>query len=195
MRPFTLERLDSLLKTAPKQTFWRHDVDFSLDAALKMAEFEAERGISAIYYLFWNIKQPFYSSREALEAEKQLVELGHRTGLHLDERLDNISKFAEIAPEIHVSFHCPTENVLWKTIPGLVSAYEPQWEGYYVADSTGTFRFGDPEDLVTSLAWQINLHPEWWFEPHWLDSVDEETYEEIFYDKHPRGGTFIGANR
>ncbi|MBX5474886.1 MAG: GNAT family N-acetyltransferase, partial [Thermoleophilia bacterium] len=36
---------------APGDLFLRHDVDMSLDAALAMAELEAERGVAATYFL------------------------------------------------------------------------------------------------------------------------------------------------
>ena len=60
----------------------RHDVDLSLDAALRMAELEAEAGAAATYFLmtrseFYNLDAP--SGAAAIE---RLRELGHRVGLH-----------------------------------------------------------------------------------------------------------------
>ncbi|HSO02351.1 MAG TPA: hypothetical protein VLS46_07470, partial [Gaiellaceae bacterium] len=60
----------------------RHDVDLSLDAALRMAEAEAETGAQATYFLmtgsvFYNL-----SSHEGEQALGRLRELGHRVGLH-----------------------------------------------------------------------------------------------------------------
>jgi hypothetical protein len=61
-----------------------------------------------------------------------------------------------------LSFHCPPDCLLWRDIPGFESAYAPEWQGHYFADSRGAFLYGDPEDSdVRPL--QINLHPEHWF--------------------------------
>jgi len=56
----------------------RHDVDLSLDAALRMAELEADAGAVATYFLmtgsvFYNL-----SSHEGEQALARLRELGHR---------------------------------------------------------------------------------------------------------------------
>src|SRR5215510_16309039 len=73
----------------------RHDVDLSLDAALRLAELEAEAGAAATYFLmtrsvFYNLASP-----EGETMVARLRELGHRVGLHavhphvdLDERFD-----------------------------------------------------------------------------------------------------------
>ena len=76
----------------------RHDVDLSLEAAIRLAELEAELGVRATYLLlkrseFYNLAAP---SGEAAIA--RLRELGHRVGLHAvwpeadwDERFDRVA--------------------------------------------------------------------------------------------------------
>jgi hypothetical protein len=181
-RPFSVERLDKLLTEASEYTFWRHDVDVSLFAALEMAEFEAERGISAIYYLFFDGNCPFYSAYSALETGNRLRKLGHDVGIHVDERLSDLS---DVQPGMQVSFHCPTEEVLWKDFNFIQSAYASHWEHRYVSDSGGKFSYGDPEDVIYTGGWQVNLHPEWWFSPNWLFTVNFKDYENFFHKKHP----------
>ena len=66
----------------PGTVLLRHDVDLSLDAALRMAELEAEAGAQATYFLmtgsvFYNL-----ASHEGERALARLRELGHRVGLH-----------------------------------------------------------------------------------------------------------------
>jgi len=186
-RPFTLERLDDLLRRYPK-AFWRHDVDFSLNAALKMAEFEAEDGIFSTFYLFQVENHcPFYSWWDARRMKIQLEKLGHSVGVHIDERKITLEwdKFYEFMNDRPlVSFHCPSEKVLWRRFNTFKSAYEPYWKDRYLADSTGKFRFGDPEDVIPrdsdGAGWQINLHPEWWFEPDWEDNVIPDLYDAFF---------------
>ena len=75
----------------------RHDVDLSLEAALAMAELEAELEAPATYFLmtrseFYNLDAP--SGADAIE---RLRRLGHRVGLHAvypeaapDPRLDPV---------------------------------------------------------------------------------------------------------
>ena len=60
----------------------RHDVDLSLDAAVRMAELEAKADVGATYFLmtqsvFYNLGSP-----EGERALARLRELGHRVGLH-----------------------------------------------------------------------------------------------------------------
>jgi hypothetical protein len=89
----------AFFETAPQPgtVILRHDVDLSLDAALRMAELEADAGARATYFLmtgsvFYNL-----SSAEGERTLERLRELGHRVGLHavyprvdLDERLDPV---------------------------------------------------------------------------------------------------------
>ncbi len=62
----------------------RHDIDYSTDAALAMAEEEASRGVRATYFLLLN--GFYYNLLEAAHAHvaARLVELGHEVGLHYD---------------------------------------------------------------------------------------------------------------
>ena len=65
----------------------RHDIDFSLSAALKMAHFEAERGIRATYFLLLCSEYYNLLSRGSCNVPQQLVALGHEVGLHYDVRV------------------------------------------------------------------------------------------------------------
>ena len=62
----------------------RHDVDYSIDAALEMARQEASRGVAATYFLllngvYYNLFDPRYASAPA-----EFAALGHEVGLHYD---------------------------------------------------------------------------------------------------------------
>ena len=84
----------------------RHDVDLSLDAALRMAELEAEEGAAATFFLmtesvFYNLGSP-----EGVAAIARLGELGHRVGLHgvwpnarLDGRFEPVVAWHNPDPE------------------------------------------------------------------------------------------------
>ena len=60
----------------------RHDVDLSLDAAVRMAEIEHDASASATYFLM--TESVFYNldSSEGVAAIARLRELGHRVALH-----------------------------------------------------------------------------------------------------------------
>lgn len=95
---FTFEWYDELLNTlveqryscigfdheiAPETVFLRHDVDWSPRRAVRMAEIEAEHGVTATY--FFLVTSPFYNvmNREVRERIEQIDDLGHEIGLHL----------------------------------------------------------------------------------------------------------------
>jgi hypothetical protein len=144
----------------------RHDVDLSLDAALQMAEVEAETGASATYFLM--TESVFYNlaSTEGVAAISRLRELGHRVGLHavhpnalLDERFDPV-----------VAWHNPEPAFMSQRIEGAVNVMQ---EGYfdppsYRSDSNQRWRFGCPHEELRagSFAWlQLLTHPEIWVYP------------------------------
>jgi hypothetical protein len=144
----------------------RHDVDLSLDAALRMAELEAEEGASATYFLM--TESVFYNlaSKEGVAAITRLRELGHRVGLHavhpnaaLDERFDPV-----------VAWHNPDPEYMTAPIPGAVNVMQ---EGYfdpptYRSDSNQRWRFGCPHEELRAggFAWlQLLTHPEIWVYP------------------------------
>jgi hypothetical protein len=144
----------------------RHDVDLSLDAALRMAELEAEEGASATYFLM--TESVFYNlaSKEGVAAIDRLRALGHRVGLHavypnatLDERFDPV-----------VAWHNPDPQYMTRTIDGAVNVMQ---EGYfdpptYRSDSNQRWRFGCPHAELRSggFPWlQLLTHPEIWAYP------------------------------
>lgn len=178
-RPFSLERLESLLSL--DGVTWRHDVDQSPNAALAMARFEASLGVKATFYVM--ARSPFYNpfSHHTRGVIREIATLGHRLGVHCDlnaprgyegspsEATYFVRREHEFLRAVtrlpftrRVSFHRPPDCVLWQNLVGFESAYAPQWQGHYFADSRGAFLYGDPEDSdVRPL--QINLHPEHWF--------------------------------
>jgi hypothetical protein len=125
----------------------RHDVDLSLDAALRLAELEADAGARATYFLmtgsvFYNL-----SSQEGEHALGRLRELGHRVGLHavyprldLDDRFDPVNVMA--SP--------------W---------FDPET---YRSDSNQHWRSGCPHEELRAGAFpwlQLLTHPEIWVYP------------------------------
>jgi hypothetical protein len=143
--------------------FLRHDVDLSLDAAVRMAEVEAEHDVRATYFLM--TQSVFYNlaSSEGVETVSRLRDLGHAVGLHavhpsidLDERFDPV-----------VAWHNPSSEYMTKSIPGVVNVYaEPYFDPpTYRSDSNQHWRSGCPHEELRGggFPWlQILVHPEIW---------------------------------
>jgi hypothetical protein len=145
------------------QVLLRHDVDLTLDAALRMARLEAEEGVTATYFLM--TRSVFYNlaSSEGEEAIATLRALGHRVGLHavhpdatLDDRFDPV-----------LSWHNPEPEYMTAPVRGAVNVMaEPFFDPHtYRSDSNQRWRSGDPRDELRSGAFpwlQLLVHPEIW---------------------------------
>jgi hypothetical protein len=144
----------------------RHDVDLSLDAAVQLAELEAEAGVAATYFLmtqsvFYNLASP-----EGLRALNRLRELGHGVGLHavwpgveLDERFDPV-----------VAWHNPNPDYMSEPLEGVVNVMQPPFfdPDRYRSDSNQRWRHGCPHDDLArgEFEWlQLLTHPEIWVYP------------------------------
>ena len=144
----------------------RHDVDLSLDAALRLAELEAEASAQATYFLmtrsvFYNLASPEGESTLA-----GLRELGHRVGLHalyphleLDDRFDPV-----------VAWHNPDPEFMREPVDGAVNVMQAPYfdPDHYRSDSNQHWRSGCPhEELAAgSFDWlQLLTHPEIWAYP------------------------------
>jgi hypothetical protein len=177
----------------PGDLLLRHDVDLSLDAALRMAELEADNEAVATYFLmtesvFYNLASP-----EGAETIARLRELGHHVGLHavhphaaLDERFDAV-----------VAWHNPDPAYMTRPIDGAVNAMQ---EGYfapatYRSDSNRRWRSGCPHEELGAGAFpwlQLLVHPEIWVYPGatmgetmraMLDAERERRLEQLAADR------------
>jgi hypothetical protein len=147
----------------PGVVILRHDVDLSLDAALAVAELEAEEGAWSTWFLM--TRSVFYNlaSKEGEHAIARLRRLGHRVAHHavwpdvdLDERFDPV-----------VAWHNPNPEYMWDAIEGAVNVMAlPFFDTEcYRSDSNQQWRRGCPhEELAAgSFEWlQLLTHPEIW---------------------------------
>ncbi len=165
----------------------RHDVDFSLPAALAMAEVEAELGITATYFLLFS--GPHYNllAGDNPRVARTLIELGHEVGLHYDSRavdglppeeaLETLQAEARLlemlggAPITAIARHNPGMGGEdpFERVPGFINAYEPRFTSQiaYVSDSCGAWR----EEALALLTaeepprnMQLLIHPLFWDE-------------------------------
>ena len=171
----------------------RHDVDLSLDAALRVAELESEEGARATYFLM--TESVFYNlaSEEGRSAVARLRELGHRVGLHavyprvrLDDRFDPV-----------VAWHNPDPEYMSEPIDGAANVMEPRFFApeRYRSDSNQRWRSGCPHEALArrEFEWlQLLVHPEIWVYPGasmrqtmlaMLDAERERRLEQLAADR------------
>lgn len=141
---------------------FRHDIDTDLGKAVRLAELEAELGISSTYFVL--LTSDFYNvySRRSYEALQKILRCGHELGLHFDEtRYDGIAGDRDgmvrqiqrearllqdaVGAEIStVSMHMPSRQTLDMDlqIPGMVNSYGKTFfhEFKYLSDSARRWR-------------------------------------------------------
>jgi hypothetical protein len=164
----------------------RHDIDFCVKAARDMALVEAEKGLFSTY--FFMLRTPFYNlfTAENSKAVREIINAGHRIGLHFDRMPYPNASVSELASALNregavlgnwfeteikvVSYHRP----LAREVEGHAEGSHPLLNTYmeaftkrikYFSDSQGAFRFGHPlesETFQKKLPIQILIHPIWW---------------------------------
>jgi hypothetical protein len=147
----------------PGALILRHDVDLSLDAAVRMAEVEAEAGAWSTWFLM--TRSVFYNlaSQEGERAVARLRELGGRIAHHAvwpDVDLD--ARF-----ERTVAWHNPDPEYMTAPIEGAVNVMTAPWfdPEHYRSDSNAHWRHGCPHDELArgDFEWlQLLTHPEIW---------------------------------
>ena len=158
----------------------RHDVDFELEPALRMAEVEAEQGVQGTYFILLTADSYNVLSLHGRAALRALVSTGAEVGVHFDpliygsldgdELLDPLNREGNllsdcIGRQVHsVSLHNPSLYNRYPIFEGWINAYAPDIFGpdRYISDSRMIF-WHDPFALVArakSQCVQICLHPE-----------------------------------
>ena len=165
----------------------RHDIDFDLEAAAKMAEIEFEEEVQSTY--FFLLRTKFYNLflRDSGVLLDRIRGYGHRIGLHFDrgeypesmtrqELAGECRREARVLSEIVgedvnvVSYHRPDEDEKTgkpETSFPLLNTYMAAFtkDILYRSDSRGCWRYGHPlesEAFQNRLPMQILIHPIWW---------------------------------
>lgn len=174
--------------TEHDHVLWRHDLDYSIHRALRLARIEADLGVQATYFFF--LRSPYYGLMEAATAvaAREILSLGHRAGLHFDPTfytalgdarpLESAIEFERGvledllgAPIEVLSFHNPAHAGLLDNDPpqlaGLINAYGKglRTEYAYISDSFGFWRFEPLREVLETGAHKklhVLTHPEWW---------------------------------
>lgn len=170
--------------------YLRHDVDISLDKALKMAELESYRQFHATYYIL--LSSPFYNALEAhnLEKIRVLRGLGMGIGLHYDLSIKDQSVKWHVKEIIvqagllinhvghieSVTFHKPAQGIspTKKLFEELFKEgiYSPEHADHkYISDSGHNWRENFYDVIKENKKVHLNTHPIWY-------NDEEQTYEE-----------------
>jgi hypothetical protein len=165
---------------------WRHDVDFSMHAALELARIEHKNNVRATYFLL--LHSDFYNllEREISDMVFEIISLGHFIGLHFDSEYygikdeqnlikylsfeKNILEFLFLKPIDVFSFHNPFAFALScqeMSYAGMMNTYATifQDEVGYCSDSNGYWRYRRLKDVLNNASdrnIQVLTHPEWW---------------------------------
>ncbi len=173
--------------SARPRLFLRHDVDFDLGAALRLAEVESRFNVTATYMVMVN--SPFYraDTKHASSIFLRLMSLGHEIGLHfyfrrcaclgedvgVDALLPEIQNAcAQLEDSIRLpvtsfSLHRPLSRFLGGDllVGGKVNAYAGVLMDWYLSDSKGSWREGEPLPKLLNPVrpnLQLLIHPIWW---------------------------------
>ena len=171
-----------------RRIFVRHDVDVDVPRALRMAEIETRQGVAATYYIM--TASPMYRVQEHTSQIREIAALGHEVGLHFDcpaeyraaeGRLEELHKSIDAdcrvledaarLPVRSLSFHRPVASLLRGPllVRGRVNAYAAPLMEWYLSDSRGIWRAGEPlPQLLQNQGsiLQLLIHPIWWGEGH-----------------------------
>lgn len=200
---FTLDNFRGLLRLAKESytprsftdfsrterfVLWRHDVDFSIHAALKLATIERQEDVRATYFVHFH--NEFYNllEREVTVRLLEILSMGHGVGLHFDSHFYEIGSEASLdiyltrekrileelvgQPVRVFSFHRPSPFTLefrkWE-YSGMINTYAEFFrkEVGYCSDSNGYWRHRRLEDVLRERAderLQVLTHPAWWQE-------------------------------
>lgn len=172
-------------KEFDKSVILRHDIDYSLEKAVALAELENSLGISSVYFVL--VTSDFYNifSKESSKKINRIIELGHEIGLHFDElRYDEdidvvktIINEKELLEKItypnkveSVSMHRPSKKTLESNykIPEMINSYGNIYfnDFKYLSDSRRRWRENVLEIIKSGTYDKLHIltHAFWYFD-------------------------------
>jgi hypothetical protein len=162
LKNYTFLSFTNAIKARVKCIILRHDLEFSIPIALKMARIENELGIKATYLI--QMHSEFYNVLEKnnFTQIKEIQKLGHDIGLHFDSHFwqidseENLERKLQIDKEVFnlyfgfypqiFSFHNTNKTLLSynkEIYAGMMNVYSKRLrdEFAYCTDSTGHWRY------------------------------------------------------
>lgn len=175
-------KFTNFMNSSSNDIILRHDVDCSLELALKIAEIENHLGIDSTFFILFHseLYNPF--SLSASKIINQILKLGHNIGLHYNTSVisqikknpvDIIRKEIEILEEHFktsvsvISAHDPSVSKKFEIrLPdSIVDAYSKQYtmQRKYLSDSVQYWREGCfCKHYKNYDSMQVLTHPIWW---------------------------------
>lgn len=169
----------------------RHDIDFDLDFALKIAELENKSNIKATYFIMISSNNYNSLSLSSKNKIRKIKSLNHEIGLHFDPMVFEKNKIREnfnfeikilesiISDKIFsVSLHNPSVHGDYIEFEYFNNAYSKKFfnSENYLSDSQMSFSGKDPFEFINKVKQshiQILLHPLHYFSKR-------SNYKEIF---------------
>lgn len=150
-----------------KSVILRHDIDFSIEKSLTLAEIENKYGVKSTYFVL--LTTDFYNvfSKKNINLISSIIKMGHEIGLHFDETVydsndtieDKIVRECEILSEAIgypvkvVSMHRPSKDILNRniSIPGIINSYSDIYfrNFKYLSDSRRNWK-ENVEEIIKS---------------------------------------------
>ena len=183
---------------ADRQVILRHDVDLSLDDAVRIARLEIGLGVTSVFHLLLTADAYNPYSARSRDIVRELRRLGHAVGLHLDPAADPTLRPAEYTayfqlaealwgPLDSYSLHRPAAGgriadflpeKLGFPVPEF--AYHPRFveEIHYRSDSRREWRSGcicQEARKLEGRSLQLLIHPVWW-------TPQERSRDEVLRD-------------
>jgi UDP-GlcNAc3NAcA epimerase len=167
----------------------RHDIDMSLEAALRMAHLEGELGVQSTYFFLVRTDHYNVFSQDGSDAVSRILDQGHNLGLHFD-----CASYAADLPSKDLAQACKREASMledWFGKPVSIVSYhrpdvrvltgDPAFSAplphtymdlfrsriRYISDSGGRWGHGSPtasREFRRGLPLHILVHPIWWLE-------------------------------
>ena len=185
----------------------RHDIDVSPKRALRMAEIESGFDVCSTYMVITD--SPLYCIEDEVQKKifRRVIDMGHEIGLHFDldddERASNCGISAIEAriysarrrlediiglPVLSISLHRPIPQFLRgpMMVCGMVNAYSKELMTWYLSDSRGYWREGEPLPKLLEHdkpMLQLLIHPIWLGDKH----LSAEARLQAFFDTEAKG--------
>lgn len=186
-----------------KHVIWRHDVDFSMHRALRLAQIENQAGITATYFIM--LRSEFYHifERDVKDCILKIKALGHKVGLHFDiSYYPEIKSASDLTAALNYeanileqeylididcfSFHNTSELTKIFTddyYGNFLNVYSNTIQNKYdyCSDSNGYWRFDRLSEVMERddiQFLQVLTHPVWWLPEPMLprDRVERAVY-------------------
>lgn len=138
----------------------RHDVDNSIEQALRIAHADARTGCTSSFYVRVHARGYNLLSLQSLTGIREIEDLGHEVQLHLEGGIGAVLGDSDIswADRQRTIFEAAVGRPL-----GGFSVHEPARVGG--VDSNGAWREGHFRDWVgRDPLMHVLTHPIWWFE-------------------------------